>query len=161
MICRGIPLICVFWWILNYGIKNRLNQLIFFHFECHKNRCRIFWDFCCLIRCGTEARELWQGKFCVIFSQLFNLFIRHLLCKCTFQSLWIIVNAKKEILKSHIDVVVGLPRVLNRMILDRMPGIQSFQMLNQAEKEKRTKRIDELLFVFKLLNLKQQRYRDR
>ena len=71
------------------------------------------------------------------------------------------MNAKKEILKSHIDVVVGLPRVLNRMILDRMPGIQSFQMLNQAEKEKRTKRINELLFVFKLLNLKQQRYRDR
>ena len=71
------------------------------------------------------------------------------------------MNAKKEILKSHIDVVVGWPRVLNRMILERMLGIQSFQMLNQAEKENRTKRVDELLFMFKLLNLKQQRYRDR
>ena len=70
------------------------------------------------------------------------------------------MNAKKEILKSHIDVVVGWPKVLNRMILERMLGIQSFQMLNQAEKENRTKRVDELLFMFKLLNLKQQRYRD-
>jgi hypothetical protein len=57
----------------------------------------------------------------------------------------ILVNLRE--LKSHIDVVVGWQRVLNRMILDRMLGIQSFQMLNQAERENRTKRINELLFI--------------